>query len=271
MAAAQQMSPSLAIAAACASMGVSRATEFRLRHPAVRNEIATLHPRALTTQERQSVLDTLTSERFIDWSPAAVYAALLDERVYKCLTSTMYRILHANKAVKERRAHRRHSPYTAPQLLARRPNEVWSWDISKLLGTRKFQYFQLYVMLDIYSRYVVGWLVAERESALLAEALIEECCRRQDVQPGSLCIHSDNGLAMMSRTVVELHSRLVLHKSVSRPYTSNDNPYSEAQFRTMKYRPNFPKRFSCIEEVRAFLTVFLHGITSSIAIEVSPS
>jgi putative transposase len=159
-----------------------------------------LHPRALSAQECQSVLNTLTSKRFINWAPAAVYAALLDERVYKCSTSTMSRILHANKAVKERRAHRCHAPYTAPQLLARRPNEVWSCEITELLGTGKFQYFQLFAMLDIYSRYVVGWLVAERESGLLAEALIEECCRRQDVQPGSLCIHSENGPAVVSKT-----------------------------------------------------------------------
>jgi putative transposase len=200
------------------------------------------------------VLTTLTCKRFVDSAPATVYATLLDEGSYLCSTSTMYRVLREQP--RERRDQRKRPTYTAPQLLAQRPNEVWSWDITKLLSPRKFEYFHLYVMLDIYSRLVVGWLLAERECGLLAEALIEECCRSQGVTPGSLTIHSDNGAAMTSSPVAGLYERLDLASSFSRPYTSNDNPYSEAFFKTLKYRPQFPKRIGNAEEGRGVLNHF---------------
>lgn len=256
MQAAQKAAPNIGVSAACISLGVSRATEYRRRHPQRRPAILRAHPNALNEAERSQVLATLSSARFMDSAPAAVYATLLDEEKYLCSTSTMYRILRAHQAVRERRAQRRRPVYSAPQLVARRPNEVWSWDITKLLSTRKMVYYHLYVMLDIYSRYVVGWLLADRECGALAEILIEDCCAKQAVTPGTVTIHSDNGPAMISKPVVELHHRLDLTKSLSRPYTSNDNPFSEAQFKTMKYRPNFEKRSASIEDSRTMLRAF---------------
>lgn len=215
-------------------------------------------PRALSEQERQAVLAQLHSDRFVDQAPAEVYATLLDEGSYLCSVRTMYRILEAEQEVKERRNQLRHPRYTKPELLATAPNQVWSWDITKLLGPAKWSYFYLYVIVDIFSRMVVGWMVADCESASLAQQLIEETVIKQQILPSQLTIHSDRGSAMKSKPVAQLMADLGVTKTHSRPYVSNDNPFSEAQFKTMKYRPNFPTNFGAIQDARAFGQAFFH-------------
>lgn len=197
-------------------------------------------------------MNTLNGDRFADQSPSAAYATLLDEGDYFCSIRTMYRILEQHQQVKERRIQLCHPVYTKPELLAENPNQVWSWDITKLLGPAKWTYFYLYVLLDIYSRYVVGWMVAHQELAALAQKLIEESCQKQHIGRGQLTVHADRGPSMTSKPVALLLSDLGITKTHSRPYTSNDNPYSEAQFKTLKYRPNFPERFGAIEHARSF-------------------
>jgi putative transposase len=206
----------------------------------------------LSTEERQRVVSLLHDERFCDQAPAEVYATLLDEGQYLCSERTMYRILDENREVRERRNQVRHPRYAAPELLATRPNEVWSWDITKLLGPTKWTYFYLYVILDIFSRYVVGWMVAHRESATLAQRLIRETLTRQGIKPGQLGIHADRGPSMKSKTVALLMAELGVTKTHNRPYVSNDNPYSESQFKTMKYRADFPERFGSFQDARGF-------------------
>jgi putative transposase len=198
----------------------------------------------------------LNAERFQDCSPAAVNATLLDEGQYLCSVSTMYRILAEDGASRERRDQLAHPQYQKPELLATAPNQLWSWDITKLRGPAKWTYFYLYVILDVFSRYVVGWMVAPRESAELAGRLIEESCEKQKIKPGQLGLHADRGSAMRSKPVALLLADLSVTKTHSRPYTSNDNPFSESQFRTMKYRPEFPDRFGCIQDSRAFCQTF---------------
>ncbi len=180
------------------------------------------------------------------------YATLLDEGRYLCSERTMYRVLAENHQARERRDQLRHPKYAAPELLATAPKQLWSWDITKLLGPTKWSYFYLYVILDVYSRYVVGWLVADCESAVLAQKLISETCERQGIQPGQLTIHADRGPSMKSKNVAFLLADLGITKTHSRPHVSDDNPYSEAQFKTLKYRPDFPERFGCIEDARGF-------------------
>jgi len=240
---------------ACIALGVARSSVYRFfrrkENPAPARE-APKQMRALSKEERQQVLDTLNSERFVDMAPAEVYATLLDEDTYLCSTRTMYRILEANKEVRERRNQASHAHHEKPELLARRPNELWSWDITKLKGPAKWNYFYLYVILDVFSRYVVGWMVAHRESAQLAKRLISETIAKQEADPNSLTIHADRGSSMKSKCVAMLLSDLGVTKTHSRPYTSNDNPFSESQFKTMKYRPDFPKNFGCIQDARGF-------------------
>jgi len=242
---------------ACAALGVPRATLYRHRNrspapaPVERNS-----PRALDPAQRQAVLAALHSERFVDQTPAAVYAALLDEGTYLCSERTMYRLLQGAGEVRERRDQLRHPAYAKPELLASRPNEVWSWDITKLLGPAKWTYFYLYVLLDIYSRYVVGWMVAPRESATLAKKLIAESANKQAIERGQLTVHADRGSSMTSKPVALLLADLGMTKTHSRPCVSNDNPFSEAQFKTLKYRPEFPDRFGSLEHARAFCVGF---------------
>ena len=197
------------------------------------------------------MLDALHEARFADQAPAEVYAALLDEGRYLCSERTMYRVLAENAEVRERRNQLRHPTYKAPELLATAPNQLWSWDITKLLGPQKWTYFYLYVILDVYSRYVVGWMLAHRETAALAERLIRETCERQGIQRDRLTVHADRGTSMTSKPVALLLADLGVTKSHSRPHVSNDNPFSESQFKTMKYRPDFPERFGSIEHGRA--------------------
>ena len=208
------------------------------------------------------MLDTLHSPRFVDKAPAEAYATLLDEGVYLCSIATMYRILRANEEVRERRKQRKQGQFKKPELIAVRPNQVWSWDITKLRGPVKWHYYYLYVILDIFSRYVVGWLVAERETGCLAKQLIEECCARQGINQNELTIHSDRGSPMKSTTVAQLLATLGITKSFGRPSVSDDNPYSEAQFKTLKYNPWFPGNFGSLEDAkshcREFLTWYNH-------------
>ena len=204
----------------------------------------------------EQVLDVLHEPRFVDLAPAEVYATLLDEKRYVCSERTMYRVLAANAEVRERRDQLRHANHPRPELLATRPNELWSWDITKLLGPQKWTYFYLYVILDVFSRYVVGWMVAHEESKALAKKLIDETCRRQRVEPGQLTLHADRGSSMTSKPVALLLADLGVTKTHSRPHVSNDNPFSESGFKTLKYRPDFPERFGCIEDSRAYCTRF---------------
>lgn len=213
-------------------------------------------PRALSEQERAVVLDQLHGERFADAAPATVYATLLDEGTYLCSESTMYRLLRERGETGDRRRHATHPATVKPELIAQAPNQTWSWDITKLLGPVKWTYFYLYVILDIFSRYPVGWMVATRESAQLAERLIADSIRKQRVDPGQLTLHADRGSSMASKPVAFLLADLGVTKSHSRPHCSNDNPYSEAQFKTLKYRPDFPQRFGSIEDARAFCADF---------------
>lgn len=220
------------------------------------NSSKPVSPRALSDTERTTILATLHEPRFVDLAPAEVYATLLDEGTYLCSERTMYRLLAQNQEVRERRDQLRHPNYVAPQLLATGPNQVWSWDITKLLGPAKWTYFYLYVILDVYSRYVVGWMVADQELASLARTLIAETCLRQGIEPGQLTIHADRGTSMTSKSLALLLADLGVTKTHSRPSVSDDNPFSEAQFKTLKYRPDFPERFGSKEHARAHCVDF---------------
>ena len=202
------------------------------------------------------VLEKLNSPRYQDQSPREVYADLLDEGEYLCSVETMYRILSENKEVRERRNQLQHPNYVKPELLATKPNQLWSWDITKILGPTKWTYYYLYTILDVYSRYVVGWLIAERESASLAETLIAATCIRQGIQRDQLTIHADRGSSMTSKPVTLLMADLGVTKTHSRPHVSNDNPYSESQFKTMKYRPDYPGHFGCLQDARSWAESF---------------
>lgn len=211
---------------------------------------------ALSDTEQQTVLAILHGPRFVDLAPPQVYAQLLEEGQYLCSVRTMYRLLEANHEVRERRAVASRVVYTKPELLATKPNEVWSWDITKLKGPAKWTYYYLYVILDILSRYVVGWMIAENESSTLAKRLITESCYKQNIVEDQLTLHADRGSSMKSKVVAQLLSDMGITKTHSRPHVSNDNPFSESQFKTMKYRPAFPKCFGCIQDARTFLVDF---------------
>jgi putative transposase len=244
--------------AACQALGVARASLYRFCQPLSLMDASQrpAPPRTLGPAERQTVLDQLNSERFVDQAPAQVYATLLDEGQYLCSVRTMYRILDQHDQVRERRNQLSHPAYQKPELLATGPNQVWSWDITKLLGPAKWTYFYLYVILDIFSRYAVGWMVASRESATLAQKLIRETCQKQGITPGQLTVHADRGSSMTSRPVALLLADLGVTKTHSRPHTSNDNPFSESHFKTLKYRPEFPDRFGSLQDARSFCQRF---------------
>ncbi len=247
-----EQGPRFGVAPTCAALGFARATYYRNRQPRFgppRPRPAP--PRTLSSEERTTALTLLNEPRFADLAPAEIYATLLDEGRYLCSERTLYRVLAENAPVRERRDQLRHPPYAAPELLATRPNELWSWDITRLLGPTKWTYFYLYVILDVFSRYAVGWMLARRESAVLAEKLIATCCERQDIAPRQLTVHADRGAAMRSKPVALLLADLGVTKTHSRPHVSNDNPYSESQFKTMKYRPDFPERFGSMEHGRS--------------------
>jgi putative transposase len=255
------LTPTLGIATACQAVDLPRSSFYRMLQPSASAKasphcVRWTSPRALTPVEKETVRETLNNERFQDQSPREVYATLLDEERYLCSWRTMYRILAENQEIRERRDQLRHPVYAKPELLATRPNQVWSWDITKLRGPMTWTYYYLYVILDIYSRCVVGWMIAEREAEELAQELIRETCTKQGIQRDQLTLHADNGSAMIAKSVTQLLIDLDVVKSHSRPHVADDNPYSEAQFKTMKYRPDYPERFGCLLDARAWAHAF---------------
>jgi putative transposase len=257
------LAPRVGTRAACAAAGVAQASWYR-RHraspapprPALVPHRDRAQPRALAAAERQAILDMLHSARFADTAPAEAWATLLDEGTYLGSVSTYYRVLREAGESRERRAQAAHPAAVKPELAATGPNQVYSWDITKLHGPAKWTCYHLYVILDIFSRYAVGWMVATRESAALAEKLISATCAKQGISRGQLSLHADRGSSMTSKPVALLLADLGVIQSHSRPHVSNDNPYSEAQFKTLKYRPAFPARFPSIEAARAHCREF---------------
>lgn len=243
--------PLVGVAPACAALGEPRSTYYRRHKPPAQRAPRPRPRRGLSDQEKAHVLELLDSERFMDKTPREVYAELLDENVYLCSVRTMYRILAEHGQVRERRQQRRHPTYVKPELVARKPNQVWSWDITKVPGPQRGTYFSLYVVLDIFSRYVVGWAIARTESASVARALLAESVKTQGVHPGQLTCHSDRGTPMIAKSTALLYSDLGITPSLSRPRVSDDNPYSEAAFKTLKYRPELPERFGSLEDARS--------------------
>ena len=266
VAAVTELAPLLGVAEACATLGVPRSSYYRAIGPQPSPAVPDVQPptssprprpaRSLSEAERQQVRNLLHSERFVDCAPRTVYATLRDEQTYLCSWRTMYRLLAEADELRERRNQVRRTGYTAPELLATTPNQLWSWDITKLRGPATWTYYYLYVILDVFSRAVVGWLVAEREDATLAEALIAETCSKEGIVPEQLTIHADRGSAMTSKAVAALLVDLGVAKTHSRPHVSNDNPFSEAQFKTLKYRPSYPDRFGSLQDARAWARPF---------------
>lgn len=252
----EELGERIGIQAACVALIVPRSSLYRARAKRVERTNPKISPRAFSQAEKIKVRQELNSERFQDQSPREVYAALMDEDQYLCSWRSMYRILAENNEVRERRNQLRHPNYVRPELLATNPNQLWSWDITKLLGPSKWTYYYLYVILDVFSRYVVGWMIAERESTALAEELIAETCARQGIQSEQLTLHADRGSSMTSKSVAFLLADLGVTKTHSRPHVSNDNPYSEAQFKTLKYRPDYPSRFGCLLDARTWANTF---------------
>jgi putative transposase len=254
-----ELTPVVGTRPACRALGAATASVYRARNPPAPRPRKERRPpaRALSDAERAAVLAELHSERFVDCAPAQVWATLLDEGTYLASERTMYRILAAEHGgVRERRAQLEHPAYAAPELLAEKPNEVYSWDITKLKGPAKWTYYYLYVILDVFSRYAVGWTVQHRESGQVAKDLIAQVCDQQNIRREQLTIHADRGSSMTSKPVAFLLADLGVARSHNRPYTSTDNPYSEAQFKTLKYRPDFPSRFDSIEHARAHCRPF---------------
>ena len=255
MTAALGIAPAVGVLDACAAFGVPRATVYRRRQLRV-VQTRRRPGRALSDDERAKLLRVLCSERFVDASPAEVYATLLDEGLHLASPSTMYRLLRAQRAVRERRGVARHPSYARPELVATAPNRVWTWDITKIRGPDRRVWFHLYVILDLYSRCVVGWMLSATESGSQAERFIADTLEKEGVLRDTLTLHSDRGTSMRSRTVAEMLDDLGVTKSHSRPRTSNDNPFSESQFKTMKYCPFFPGRFASVAEGRTFFELF---------------
>jgi len=254
----EQLAESVSLWKACQALAVPRSVVYRRRQvtvPTVASD-PVVSPRALAPAEKAEVRQVLNSGRFADQAPREVFATLMDEGKYLCSWRTMYRILDENQEVRERRNQLRHPNYVKPELLAAKPNQLWSWDITKLLGPTKWTYYYLYNIMDVFSRYSVGWLIAERESASLAETLIAATCVRQGIQPGQLTIHADRGSSMTSKPVALLMADLGVTKTHSRPHVSNDNPFSESGFKTLKYRPDYPTRFGCLADARSWAAEF---------------
>jgi putative transposase len=244
--------------AACDLLGVSRATRYRRRRPPVQGPPTPrpAPPNKLTEQERQRVLTVLRSAEYCDLAPAQVWARLLDDGIYLCSISTMYRLLAVAGENRERRRQRTHPARKKPELIAIAPNQVWSWDITKLQGPERGVYYELFVIIDIFSRYVVGWMVSPAETGELAEAFIADTLATHGIEPGQLSLHADRGTSMTSKPVAQLLIDLGVARSHSRPHVSNDNPFSEANFKTLKYCPAFPGRFGSIEDARSFCVAF---------------
>lgn len=246
----------IGVKAACKVLNVPRSQIYRARQPKTEPSPRPTPAHALSTEERSVVRDVLNSEPFMDQAPRQVYASLLDKGRYLCHWRTMYRILWAHHEIHERRLIRRHPVYQKPELLAVRPNQVWSWDITYLRGEATWMHYPLYTVLDIFSRYVVGWMIAEVESSDLAKQLIAQTARKQGIPPDQLTLHADNGSPMKGKPLSQLLVDLGISKSHSRPHTADDNPFSEAQFKTMKYRPDYPDRFGSIDAARIWARTF---------------
>ena len=256
IAAAENLGRQVGVSRACEALAVPRSTLYRNRQAPAEPQPRPTPVHALTAAERAEVRTVLNSARFMDQAPRQVYAALLDEGQYLCHWRTMYRVLAAHDEVHERRRVRHHPTSRKPELLATGPNQVWSWDITLLRGAVKGTHFALYTVLDIFSRYVVGWMLAVAQSSELARHLVSESARKQGIQPGQLTLHSDNGSPMKGQPLTQLLDKLGIDRSHSRPHTADDNPFSEAQFKTMKYRPDYPERFPSIEAARQWARAF---------------
>jgi len=258
-----ELAPEVGVERACETLAYPRSSYYRQsRQPkpptAKENGVKKKPPRSLSDAEKEKIMAMLNSEQFMDCSPRQMYGSLLDEGVYLCSVSTMYRLLHDHDEVRERRNQKRHPAYAKPELLATAPNQVWTWDITKLRGPVPHTSYYLYVILDMFSRYVVGYMIAARESAVLAKQLVTESCAKQEIEPDRLILHADRGSAMISKSLALLLSDLGVLKSHSRPYVSNDNCYSEAQFKTMKYRPDYPNRFASLITARDWALPFFN-------------
>lgn len=259
--------PSLVpLQAACLAVGIPRSSYYRCLKPIRVQKIVKkrVPPRKLSLDERRQLILTLHSYEFADQPPSEIYAKLLDRGLYLASVRTMYRVLESLGESKERRRQSAPHRYEKPVLVAKRPNEVWTWDITRLSGSSKGLHYYLYVVLDMYSRYVVGWMVAERESASLATHFVHETAVRFGIVPGQLTSHSDRGSPMKSDSMTQLLASLGIEKSFSRPRVSNDNPFIESHFRTLKYQPDYPGRFASILHARAWLSEFLTGIITII-------
>ena len=256
MTAVKSLARDVGVKPACEALNFNRARYYRHLQPKTTPLSRPEPPLKLSPHERQTVHQQLVSNRFIDQAPASIYATLLDEGTYLCSQRTMYRILDEHREVRERRNQLRHPSYSKPELLATAPNQVWSWDITKLKGPVTWSYFYLYVILDIFSRYVVGWMVADRESSTLAKQLIGSSCEKQDICRDQLTLHADRGPSMKSKLVANLLADLSITKTHSRPHVSDDNPFSESQFKTLKYRPDFPRCFGCIQDAKQHCRTF---------------
>lgn len=258
MEAGASLGQTVGVRAACSALGLPRSSYYRHIDPKPRPaQERPRPPLALTAQEREEVIDVLHSPRFVDASPRQVWATLLDDdQRHLCSVSTMYRILKGESELRERRNQRRHPVYAKPELVASAPNQVWTWDITKLKGPAKWTYFYLYVVLDLYSRLAVGWMVARRESATLAQRLVTETVSKQGLLRDQVTLHADRGPSMTAKSLALMLADLGITKSHSRPYTSNDNPFSEAQFKTLKYHRSFPARFGSLEDARSFAAPF---------------
>jgi putative transposase len=246
------------VLAACQALGVSRATFYREDKPKGASSPRPTPKRALSEEERQAVLTACHSEEFVDRPPATIQATLADRGIYLCSTRTMYRILDDAKEVKERRRQATHPVYVKPELCAEAPNQVWSWDITDLKGPVRGSRYKLYVTIDLFSRLVAGWTVQDREDEDLAKEFHRQTLLQHGIQPGELTLHSDRGAAMVSKTVGTLLTDMKVTKSHSRPHVSDDNPYSETQFKTLKYSPGFPERFGSLEDARSFCRRYFH-------------
>lgn len=255
----EKLAAEIGIARACEVLAIAKASYYRWKKQLAQPKKPrkkTITARSLSIEEKQKVLTILNSEEFMDKTPSQVYAKLLDRGEYLCSIRTMYRVLKENNQVKERRQIRAQRNYKKPELLATKPNMVWSWDITKLKGPHVWTYFYLYVVIDIYSRYVVGWMVASKEKAELGQELIKTTYARQNVKKGQIAVHSDRGPAMIAKSWETLVTDLEINKTLSRPYVSDDNPFSESQFKTLKYCPEYPERFGCVEDARSFCQAF---------------
>jgi putative transposase len=239
----------------CKLLGISRSTWYRRQKPKKQTDGRT-SPRKLTDRQYRKTLTLLNSERFQDEAVPTVHAKLLDEGIYLCSPRTMYRILKAEKQVKQRRHDRKHPVYTKPELLATGPNQVWSWDITKIKGPKSWIFYDLYVVIDIFSRCIVAWCITEYESGEQARALIGTACAREGITRAQLTVHSDRGRAMRSKCLANLYGELGVQSSFNRPHVSNDNPYSESHFKTLKYRPDYPERFGSIEDAHSHMQSF---------------